>query len=114
MCELLKASRTACCARRNDPPGPRAIRDAALTEQITVVHQQSRDTYGAPRIHAALKREGADCGSRRVARLIRQAGLTGRHRRRRHRTTIPDPHAATRPDLLLRDFRSDARHPLVR
>ncbi|GAB2455582.1 hypothetical protein GCM10027162_60160 [Streptomyces incanus] len=38
---------------------------------------------------------------------MRQAGLTGRHRRRRHRTTIPDPHAATRPGLVLRDFRPD-------
>jgi transposase InsO family protein len=38
---------------------------------------------------------------------MRAAGLVGRHRRRRHRTTIPDPHAATRPDLVLRDFRPD-------
>ncbi|MGY4967427.1 IS3 family transposase [Streptomyces sp. 900105245] len=84
-----------------------ARRDAELTEQITAVHQQSRGTYGAPRVHAALKRKGAGCGRRRVARLMRQAGLTGRHRRRRHRTTIPDPHAVTRPDLVLRDFRPD-------
>ncbi|MFD3637637.1 IS3 family transposase, partial [Streptomyces sp. NPDC058664] len=41
----------------------------------------SRGTYGAPRIHAVLKREGTDCGRRRVARLMRQAGLTGRTRR---------------------------------
>uniref|UniRef100_UPI003F4935A2 IS3 family transposase n=1 Tax=Streptomyces sp. CA-141956 TaxID=3240051 RepID=UPI003F4935A2 len=107
-CELLKVSRTAYYARRNGTPGPRAIRDAALTEQIAVVHQQSRGTYGVPRVHAALKREGAGCGRRRVARLMRQAGLAGRHRRRRHRTTIPDPHAATRPDLVLRDFQPDA------
>ncbi|MFD3537787.1 IS3 family transposase, partial [Streptomyces sp. NPDC058661] len=58
----------------------------------------------APRIHAVLKREGTDCGRCRVARLMRQAGLTGRHR---HRTTIPDPHASTRPDLVLRDFQPD-------
>ncbi|MGW2668140.1 IS3 family transposase [Streptomyces sp. NPDC001272] len=35
-------------------------------------------------------------------------GLAGRHRRRRHRTTIPDPHAATRPDLVLRNFQPDS------
>ncbi|MFI8829395.1 IS3 family transposase, partial [Streptomyces sp. NPDC053431] len=107
-CELLEVSRTAYYTRRNGTPGPRAVRDAALTEQITVIHQQSRGTYGAPRVHAALKREGADCGRRRVARLMRQAGLAGRHRRRRHRTTIPDPLAVTRPDLVLRDFQPDA------
>ncbi|WP_327166768.1 IS3 family transposase [Streptomyces zaomyceticus] len=106
-CELLKVSRTAYYARRNGTPGPRAVRDAELTEQITAVHQQSRGTYGAPRVHAVLQREGASCGRRRVARLMRQAGLTGRHRRRRHRTTIPDPHASTRPDLALRNFQPD-------
>ncbi|MFJ8589527.1 IS3 family transposase [Streptomyces sp. NPDC093595] len=106
-CGLLKVSRTAYYARRNGTPGPRAVRDAELTEKITTVHQRSRGTYGAPRVHAVLKREGAVCGRRRVARLMRQAGLTGRHRRRRHRTTIPDPHAATRPDLVLRDFQPD-------
>ncbi|MEV8563801.1 IS3 family transposase [Streptomyces sp. NPDC051917] len=83
------------------------MQDAELTERITTVHAQSRGTYGAPRIHAALKREGASCGRRRIARLMRAAGLAGQHRRRRHRTTIPDPHAATRPDLVLRDFRPD-------
>src|SRR5581483_9562576 len=76
--------------------------------QITTVHALSRGTYGAPRIHAVLKREGTSCGRRRIARLMRAAGLSGRHRRRRHRTTIPDPHAATRPDLVLRDFRPDS------
>ncbi|WP_406053522.1 IS3 family transposase [Streptomyces sp. NBC_01077] len=106
-CELLKVSRTAYYARRNGTPGPRSVRDAELTEQITAVHQQSRGTYGAPRVHAVLQREGAGCGRRRVARLMRQAGLTGRHRRRRHRTTVPDPHTVTRPDLVLRDFQPD-------
>ena len=103
-CELLKVSRTAFYARRNGKPGLRAIHDAELTKQITTVHQRSRGTYGAPRIHAALKREGAGCGRRRVARLMRAAGLQGRHRRRRHLTTVPDPRAASRPDLVLRDF----------
>ncbi|NAS20102.1 IS3 family transposase [Herbidospora sp. NEAU-GS84] len=44
---------------------------------------------GAPRIHAALRREGEPCGRRRVARLMRTLGLQGRHRRRRQITTIP-------------------------
>lgn len=106
-CELLKVSRAAFYVRRAGIPGPRAVRDAELTEQITAVHEQSRGTYGAPRIHAVLQREGTACGRRRIARLMRVAGLTGRHRRRQHRTTVPDPRAATRPDLVLRDFRPD-------
>ncbi|MER7196696.1 IS3 family transposase [Streptomyces sp. CB01635] len=107
-CELLKVSRTAFYARRSSKPGPRAVQDAELTQQITSVHERSRGTYGAPRVHAVLKQEGAGCGRRRVARLMRAAGLEGRHRRRRHLTTIPDPRAALRPDLVVRNFAPDA------
>ncbi|MEU1287759.1 IS3 family transposase [Kitasatospora sp. NPDC005856] len=103
-CELLQVSRAAFYARRTATPGPRAVRDAELTEKITKVHETSSGTYGAPRVHAALHRDGQRCGRRRVARLMRQAGLEGRHRRPRQRTTIPDPRAGTRPDLVLRDF----------
>jgi len=106
-CELLKVSRAAYYARRTATPGPRAVRDAELTKQITAVHTRSRGTYGAPRVHAALVRDGAACGRRRVARLMRAAGLAGLHRRRRHLTTVPDPRAATRPDLIVRDFQPD-------
>ncbi|WP_435280051.1 IS3 family transposase [Streptomyces sp. 1222.5] len=66
------------------PPVPGRCGTPELTDQITAV-QQSRGTYGAPRVHSALKRKGAGCGRRRVARLMRQAGLAGRHRRRRNR-----------------------------
>ncbi|MFM9701019.1 IS3 family transposase [Streptomyces europaeiscabiei] len=86
-CELLRVSRTAFYARRTGTPGPRAVRDAELTGQITKVHSTSRGTYGAPRIHAVLKREGTGYGRRGVARLMRAAGLQGRHRRRRQLTT---------------------------
>ncbi|MBE4762031.1 IS3 family transposase [Streptomyces caniscabiei] len=106
-CELLKVSRTAFYARRTGKPGPRAVRDTELTRQITEVHATSRGTYGAPRIHAVLKRGGALCGRRRVARLMRAAGLEGRHRRRRHLSTVPDPRAVLRPDLVLRQFGPD-------
>jgi putative transposase len=106
-CELLKVSRAAYYARRTGTPGPRAVRDAELTEQITAVHTRSRGTYGAPRVHATLQRDGAVCGRRRVARLMRAAGLAGVYRRRRHLTTVPDPRAAARPDLIVRDFQPD-------
>ncbi|WSR23521.1 IS3 family transposase [Streptomyces sp. NBC_01205] len=106
-CELLKVSRTAFYARRNGIPGPRAVRDLELTEKITEAHEYSRGTYGAPRVHAVLQREGERCGRRRVARLMRDAGLQGRHRRRRHLTAVPDPRAAARPDLIGRDFAPD-------
>ncbi|MDQ0994026.1 transposase InsO family protein [Streptomyces sp. V3I7] len=106
-CELLQVSRAAFYTRRSGRPRPRAVRDAELTEMITEVHENSRGTYGAPRIHAVLQRQGEDCGRRRVGRLMRNAGLQGRHRRRRQLTTIPDPRAAARPDLIVRNFAPD-------
>ncbi|WP_457033711.1 IS3 family transposase [Kitasatospora sp. P5_F3] len=106
-CELLKVSRAAFYARRTAVPGPRVVRDAELTERITEVHENSRGSYGAPRVHAVLRRDGERCGRRRVARLMRRSGLQGRHRRRGQRTTIPDPNAGIRPDLVLRDFQPD-------
>ncbi|MFD4561424.1 IS3 family transposase [Streptomyces sp. NPDC058469] len=78
-----------------------------MTEKITAVHERSRGTDGVPRIHAILQREGVDCGRRRITRLMRTAGLQGRHRRRRQLTTIPDPRAAVRPDVVVRDFAAD-------
>ncbi|MFI6864540.1 IS3 family transposase [Streptomyces sp. NPDC050421] len=74
---------------------------------MTEVHARSRGTYGAPCVHAVLAREGDGCGRRRVARLMQAAGLQGRHRRRRQVTTVPDPRAAFRPDLIVRDFQPD-------
>ncbi|MFJ4775756.1 DDE-type integrase/transposase/recombinase [Streptomyces sp. NPDC088762] len=84
------------------PSGP-AIHGGPLST-APEADERSRGLYGAPRIHAALGREGLSCGRRRVARLMRAAGLAGRHRRRGQRTTVPDPNAVTRPDLIQRDF----------
>ncbi|NRQ37515.1 IS3 family transposase [Nonomuraea sp. NN258] len=107
-CELLGVSRAAFYARRSAVPGPRAMRDAELSERIALVHAGSRGSYGAPRVHAQLRREGERCGRRRVARLMRVLGLAGRYRRRRRQSTIPDPNADRRPDLIERDFTPDA------
>lgn len=106
-CELLQVSRAAFYARRSGRPGPRAVRDAELTEKIAEVHERSRGTYGAPRVYAVLQRQGENCGRRCIARLMRNAGLQGQHRRRRQSTTIPDPQASSRPGLSVRDFDPD-------
>ena len=86
-------------------PSARAVADAALLEQIRDIHARSRGTYGAPRVHAEL-RLGRDVrvGRKRVARLMRAAGIVGVHRRRRRGLTRRDPQAAPAPDLVERNF----------
>jgi len=107
-CELLEVSRAAYYAHRTGIPSARQLADEALTEHIRQAHQASKGRYGAPRIHAELRRRGHRHARKRVARLMHAAGLCGRTPRRWKRTTIPDPAAAARVDLVRRDFSVNA------
>jgi transposase InsO family protein len=107
----------ACCAAGGLPgrllrlphrdPSAGQLADDELTERIRQAHRASKGRYGAPPIHAELRRRGHRHASKRVARLMGAAGLCGRTPRRWQRTTIPDP-AAARADLIRRDFSVDA------
>jgi putative transposase len=107
-CELLKVSRAAYYAHRVGRASIRQQVDEELTGRIRAAHQASKGRYGAPRIHAQLRRERYRHGRKRIARLLRAAGLYGRTPRRFTRTTIPDPAVAERADLIRRDFAVDA------
>jgi transposase InsO family protein len=107
-CELLEVSRAAYYAQRAGRPSARACEDAELTEQIIELHTESKGRYGAPRIHAELRRTGRRHGRKRVARLMKEADLRGRTPKRWKKTTIADPAAAARADLIRRDFTVDA------
>lgn len=104
LCRVLGVSSSGFYAWRQRPPSARATKDVQLTEQIVTIHQESRETYGAPRIHAELKAEGVGCGRRRVARLMRTATIVGCHRRRRTTTTVREPAAPVAPDRVDRRF----------
>lgn len=107
-CELLEVSRAAYYERRKHIPSRRALDDAELTTRIKAIHAASKRTYGAPRIHAQLRREGICCGKKRVARLMVQAGLAGRCPKRWRKTTIADASAEERAvDLIRRVFGPD-------
>src|SRR5207245_10570794 len=90
-------------AWRKRPLSPRARADVEVTAQIEAVHRDSRGTYGAPRIHAELTAAGIPIGRKRVARLMRVAGLQGVSRRK-CRTTVRDETARPAPDLVDRQF----------
>jgi putative transposase len=106
MCRLLGISASGFYAWDERPLSKRALEDVALTAKIHAIHRQSRECYGVPRIHAELAQEHAiHVGRKRVARLMRAAGLRGISRRRFVRTTIADKYAHLPPDLVDRNFR---------
>jgi len=82
--------------------------DAEITEQIQAIHDDSKGRYGAPRVHAELRRRGRRHSRKRVARLMRAAGIRGKAAKRWRKTTIADPAAAARVDRIRRDFTADA------
>jgi len=106
-CALLKVSRAAFYAWLSGR-SQREQDDAELAGQIQAVHQESRGRYGAPRIHAELARRGRRHGRKRIARLMRAAGIAGKTPKRWRKTTIADPAAAARADQVRRDFTADA------
>ena len=105
LCRVLGVSRAGYYAWTRRPPSVRARQDAELTNQIRTIHQRSRATYGAPRVHAELRLDhNVRVGRKRVARLMRSAGLVGCHRRRGRGLTRRDPQATPAPDLVERTF----------
>jgi putative transposase len=107
-CELLGASESGYWAWLKRAPSDRELSDAWLTDRIRQVHAASKGRYGSPRVHAMLRREGIRVGEKRVARLMRSAGLQGAHRRRRKGCTVPVEGVEPFGDLVGRDFRPDA------
>ena len=108
MCRLLGVSTSGYYAWRKRTSSRRARENAALLEEILILHTWSGGTFGAPRIHAKLVENGTHVGHNRVARLMRVAGIQGVTRRKRRCTTQRDPEALPAADLVDRDFTSSA------
>jgi putative transposase len=87
------------------PESPRALRNKELTKMIRDIHEQSRGTYGWPRIHAELTLGLSErVNHKRVARLMRAAGIQGLYRRRRRGCTVRNPADPLAADLVNRQF----------
>jgi putative transposase len=108
LCKVLRVSRSGYYDWKDRPPSKRARENATLTHQIAEIHQRSRETYGYPRVHAELRALGVRCSRKRVARLMRKAGLKGCIRGCRKRTTRRDMNAVPAPDLVGRNFAATA------
>jgi len=107
MCKVLKVSRSGYYTWRKRQPSKRELEDQRLTERIREIHEESRETYGAPRIHRVLRMENTRVGRKRVARLMRWDGLWGCSKQRFKQTATVRAELPAAPNLLDGNFHSD-------
>jgi putative transposase len=111
LCRALRVSASGYYAWTKRKPSARSTSDAKLTTSIRAIYEDSRQTYGAPRVHAALANNGIFVGKKRVARLMVLAGIEGATRRKKYRSTR-DKDARPAPDLVDRKFAATAPNQL--
>ena len=112
MCRVLEVSASRYYAWRRRMISVRKQEDEKLQQRIRTIHDRSRQTYGAPRIHAELQEQGTRVGRKRVARLMNESGLAGVSRRKSTVTTRRDRSARPAPDLVDRQFVADKPNAL--
>lgn len=104
LCRVLGVSVDGYRSWRRRPPCHRVQQDEQLSARIKSIHARSKGRYGTPRVHAELQAHGERCGRKRVARLMRQAGLFGRGPRRFVRTTDSEHALPVAENLVQRNF----------
>lgn len=111
MCHLLQVSRSGLYAWQHRRASARAQANQALLDRMRVLHQQTREAYGARKMWQLLTREGLACGRHRVARLRRLAGIVALRRRRYIRTVQVRQHETTTiPNRLEQQFTVSAKN----
>jgi transposase InsO family protein len=108
MCRVLEASPSGFYDWLRRPESQRAAEDRALIEKIQAVHNESRRTYGSPRVHASLKAAGYRIGRKRVARLMRENDIRAKAKRKFKVTTDSRHDHPVAPNLLDRQFTVEA------
>ena len=104
MCKVLEVSPSGYYAWRRRPPSAREMANQELMRKIEVVFEESGETYGGPRVHRALVRQGVRCSKNRVARLMRLRGLKAKQTKRYRATTRRNRAHPVAPNRLQRDF----------
>jgi transposase InsO family protein len=105
MCRVLEVSPSGYYASRKRPPSWHALIDEVLMARVRIIHEESNETYGAPRVHRELQAEGLPASPKRVARLMRAEGLVARPRKRQRVSTTDSNHDhPIAPNLLAREF----------
>jgi putative transposase len=104
MCRVLSVSPSGYYRWRQQPHSQRTQQNQQLVREIQMVHQQSQQTYGSPKIQQALRQQGIRCGRNRIMRLMRQAGLASKRQRCFKRTTQANPQHRYAPNHLQQCF----------
>ena len=105
MCRVLEVSPSGYYVSLKRPPSWHALIDELLMARVRIIHAESGETYGAPRVHQELQAEGLPASPKRVARLMREEGLVARPRKRHRVVTTDSNHDhPIAPNLLARDF----------
>ena len=108
MCTLLKVSRSGYYTWLKRPESRRSRENRALEDKIRVFHAASHGIYGSPKIHRDLIDDGVRCGKNRVARIMREAGIRSRTKKKFKATTNSRHNLPVAPNLLNQDFTVDA------
>jgi transposase InsO family protein len=117
LCRVLQVSRSGYSAWKKRPPSERSQQETKLLMQIRAVHDESRGTYGSPRIYRELRDQQMACSRNRVARIMRKYQITARPLRRRTVTTDARHDFAIASNLLeqigTEVLRRRSEYPLV-
>jgi transposase InsO family protein len=104
MSRVLRVSRSGYYSWRSRPESERAQENEKLLERIKAIHKKSRRTYGSPRVHRQLAKDGESCGKGRVARLMRRAGIRAKQKRKFRVTTDSKHNFPVAENRLNRQF----------
>lgn len=104
LCRMLRISRSGYYAWTKRELSAHALRDAELGARIVLLHRESRGTYGSPRILDALREKGERVGRKRIARLMRERGISGAFQRKWRHAAAPSGEGAHQPNVLDRKF----------
>jgi putative transposase len=110
VCRALGLPRSSVYARRSRPPSRRAQDTAQLDVEVAAAHAESKQRYGSPRVHRALRRQGRRVSRKRVAARMQALGLRSKRVKRFRRTTQADSAHTPSPNILNREFTHATPH----
>ncbi len=108
MCQVLGVSESGYYAWRKRPLSQQKRRDQELVASLEEIYKENRQVYGSPRVHVELQEQGMHFGRKRVARLMREYGISAKPKRRKMKTTDSKHDHPIAPNVLNRDFTATA------